>query len=168
MQNRQISSYLLFLIKLDKSKSYKIMMKNIIPIVTLFAIMFLIGCTSKTDPLNEIPETIKEEIKDLKIVNLLRDSLELTEGVEVVMSYLEIPKNTTLPTHYHPGEEFVYMLEGSGELSLQDKSKMVVKAGDVVKVPLKHVHSFSTFDEEAKAVVFRVHEKGQPDRILVE
>ena len=137
---------------------------NEIVTFTIFTAILLIGCSTNSEP------TIKEvsEIKALKIENLLRDSLELTEGVEVVMSYLEIPKNTTLPAHYHPGEEFVYMLKGSGELSLKDKSKMIVKAGEVVKVPLKHVHSFSTFDEEAKAVVFRVHEKGQPDRILVE
>ena len=108
------------------------------------------------------------DIDALKINNVLRDSLGLREGVEVIVSYLEIPKNTTLPTHFHPGEEFVYMLEGSGELVLNKESKITVKAGDAVKVPLKNVHSFSTFDEAARAVVFRVHEKGQPDRILIE
>ena len=145
------------------------MIINKIVTFTFFIALFLTGCSNNTEPAKtDIPELEEDEITALKIDNLLRDSLELTEGVEVVMSYLEIPKNTTLPAHYHPGEEFVYMLKGSGELSLKDKSKMTVKAGEVVKVPLKHVHSFSTFDEEAKAVVFRVHEKGQPDRILVE
>ena len=145
------------------------MMINKIVTFTFLIALFLTGCSNNTEPAKtDIPEPEEDEITALKIDNLLRDSLELTEGVEVVMSYLEIPKNTTLPAHYHPGEEFVYMLKGSGELSLKDKSKMIVKAGEVVKVPLKHVHSFSTFDEEAKAVVFRVHEKGQPDRILVE
>jgi len=36
-------------------------------------------------------------------------------------------------------------------LSLKGHSKIIVKAGDVVKVPLKHIHSFSTIDEEVKA-----------------
>ena len=84
------------------------------------------------------------------------------------MSYLEIPKNTTLPTHFHPGEEFIYMLEGTGELTLDKTTKTTVKAGGAFKVPLKNIHSFSTQDEAVRAVVFRVHEKGQPDRILVE
>ena len=145
------------------------MMINKLTFFILLTAILITGCSSNTEPtITENPETKEDEINVLKIDNLLRDSLELTDGVEVVMSYLEIPKNTTLPAHYHPGEEFVYMLKGSGELSLKDKSKMIVKAEEVVKVPLKHVHSFSTFDEEAKAVVFRVHEKGQPDRILVE
>ena len=45
---------------------------------------------------------------------------------------------------------------------------MIIKAGETAKVPLRHVHSFSSLDEDVKAVVFRVHEEGQPDRTLVE
>jgi len=84
------------------------------------------------------------------------------------LSYLEIPKNTTLPSHYHPGEEFVYIIQGSEELTFNDESKIIIKAGETAKVPLKHVHSFSSLNEDVKGVVFRVHEKGKPDRILVE
>jgi quercetin dioxygenase-like cupin family protein len=143
-------------------------MKKIIVFAT-FSAFLLVSCSSNTgSSKEENPQLNEQEITSLKIENLLRDSLDLTEGVEVVMSYLEMPKETTLPTHYHPGEEFVYILHGSGELSLKDQSKIIVKAGDVVKVPLKHVHSFSTLNEDVKAVVFRVHEKGQPDRILIE
>ena len=36
----------------------------------------------------------------------MKESLALAEGVEVVMSRVEVPKNTTLPLHFHPGEEF--------------------------------------------------------------
>ena len=60
------------------------------------------------------------------------------------------------------------LFQGYGELTLKDESKLMVRAGEPAKVPLKHVHSFSSLDEDVKAVVFRVHEKGQPDRILVE
>lgn len=147
---------------------------NRITIVVIFMSFILLSCNSNTKQLQEEEEdkqediVIKHEIESVKIENLLRDSLELADNVEVVMSYLELPKATTLPAHYHPGEEFVYMLQGSGELSLKDKSKINVNTGDVVKIPLKHVHSFSTINEGAKAIVFRVHEKGQPDRILVD
>ena len=136
---------------------------------TAFSAFLMISCSINIEPPKEESlQSNEQEITALKIDNLLRDTLALREGVEVIMSYLEMPKETTLPTHYHPGEEYVYMLHGSGELSLKDQSKVIVKSGDVVKVPLKQVHSFSTLDEGAKAVVFRVHEKGQPDRILIE
>jgi quercetin dioxygenase-like cupin family protein len=107
-------------------------------------------------------------IEALKIENLFRDSVALAKDVEVIVSYLECPPNTTLPTHYHPGEEYVYILEGQGELTLQDESSMILKEGDFYKIPLERVHTFTTADSEARAVVFRLHKSGQPDRILVE
>ena len=60
------------------------------------------------------------------------------------------------------------MLEGEGELTLQDESAITLKEGDFYKIPLEKVHSFSTLDTEARAVVFRLHKSGQPDRILIE
>ena len=134
-----------------------------------FLIVLFASCGSNTESLKpEKTRSVEQTIEELKIVNLLRDSLGLAEGIEVVISYIELPKNTSLPSHYHPGEEFVYLIQGSGELTLKDKSKIIVKAGETAKVPLRHVHSFSSLDEDVKAVVFRVHEKGQADRTLVE
>ena len=134
-----------------------------------FLAIIVLGCSDKSHAVKTTnPPASESEVQAVKIENLLRDSLELADGVEIVVSYLELPKNTTLPAHYHPGEEFVYMLEGSGELSLKDQSKIVLKPGDVFKVPFKQIHSFSTLNEDVKAVVYRVHESGQPDRILVE
>ena len=137
-----------------------------ISILTFLSISILSSCSNEEKTQNIDPK--EDVIQSLKIENLLRDSLEIAEGIEVVMSYIELPKNTTLPSHYHPGEEFVYLIQGSGELTLKDKSKIIIKAGETAKVPLKHVHSFSSLNEDVKGVVFRVHEKGQPDRILIE
>ena len=137
---------------------------------TCLAAMIFTSCNTKTETstIEKKEATVENEITKLKIENILRDTLELVDGVEVIMSYVEVPKATTLPYHYHPGEEFAYLMEGSGELILKDQSKKIIKAGEAGKVPLKQIHSFSTKDEAAKMVVFRVHEKGQPDRILVE
>ena len=48
-------------------------------------------------------------IPGLKIDNLMTSQLELVEGTEVVVSHVEIPATTTLPKHWHPGEEFIYL-----------------------------------------------------------
>jgi quercetin dioxygenase-like cupin family protein len=140
-------------------------MKNI-TILTILAVSIFTSCSNEKESQNF--ESKEDVVQSLKIENLLRDSLALAEGVEVVLSYIEIPKNTTLPSHYHPGEEFVYLIRGSGELTLKDKSKIIIKAGETAKVPLKHVHSFTSLNEDVRGVVFRVHEKGQPDRILID
>jgi quercetin dioxygenase-like cupin family protein len=112
-------------------------------------------------------EDLSSKIEVLKIENLLRDSLALAPDVEIIVSYLEVPVQTGLPKHYHPGEEFVYMLEGSGQLIVESDT-VILEEDDLFKIPIRAVHSFQTFDDEARAVVFRVHEQGQPERVLVE
>ena len=136
--------------------------------LSLFIVIVSCAPAATVDNSPTKTEPIDDMIEELKIDNLLRESLGLAENVEVIVSYLEVPPNSTLPTHYHPGEEFVYIMQGSGELSLDGDSTLTLDQGEVFKVPLKKVHSFSTREESVRGIVFRVHEKGQPDRILVE
>jgi quercetin dioxygenase-like cupin family protein len=104
----------------------------------------------------------------VKLENLLTAVLERVEGTEVIVSRVSIPPNTSLPKHWHPGEEFAYVLEGSVTLWQEGKDDVVAKAGDVARVPLKQVHTAMTGDEGAVVLVFRVHEQGQPERVPVE
>lgn len=100
--------------------------------------------------------------------NLLSTELEGVEDTEVIVSQVTIPPNTSLPKHWHPGEEFAYVLEGAVILWQEGKRNMVGRAGDLVKVPLKQVHTAITGDEGVKLLVFRVHEQGQPERVLID
>ena len=70
--------------------------------------------------------------------------------------------------HWHPGEEFAYVLEGSFALHQEGKPDQIFQKGDVGVVPLKQVHTISTQDEGTTVLIFRVHEAGQPGRILVD
>ena len=42
------------------------------------------------------------------------------------------------------------------------------RSGEVVSIPLKRVHAATTRDQGATVLVVRVHEEGQPERVLVE
>jgi quercetin dioxygenase-like cupin family protein len=99
---------------------------------------------------------------------LLSTALTGVENTEVIVSRVTIPPNTSLPKHWHPGEEFAYVLEGSVTLWREGAGEIVGKPGDVVMVPLKQVHTAITKEEGATILVFRVHQKGQPERVLVE
>ena len=44
---------------------------------------------------------------------ILRAPVTIADGLEVIISDVVIPPNATVPRHYHPGEEFLYVLEGS-------------------------------------------------------
>ena len=107
-------------------------------------------------------------IQGLRIDNIMTSQLELVEGTEIIISHVEIPANTTLPKHWHPGEEFVYVLEGSEVLWQKDKPDVHLKKGDVFKVPLRQIHTATTGEEGVTVLVFRVHEKGQLVRVNVE
>ena len=100
--------------------------------------------------------------------DLLSSRLEGVAGTEVIMSITTVPPRTTLPTHWHPGEEFAYVISGSIDLIQEGKPLEHYQAGDAGKVPLKQVHTISTGEEAATVLVFRVHETGQPGRILVD
>ncbi|MDB4324781.1 cupin domain-containing protein [bacterium] len=103
-----------------------------------------------------------------KMETLLSTELEGAPGTEVIVSRVALPANTSLPKHWHPGEEFAYVLEGSITLWQEGKEDTVIAAGQVGKVPLEQIHTVVTGDEGVTLLVFRVHEKGKPERMPAE
>ena len=104
----------------------------------------------------------------MKFEDLMTEKLQGVENTEVVVSITTVPPHTTLPKHWHPGEEFAYILDGSIVLIQDGKADEYYRKGDVGKVPLKQVHTVRTDEESATILIFRVHELGQPGRFLVE
>lgn len=147
-------------------------MKLNILLMLLFAFIAIgnTNCTAQTEKAEaqKKKDSLAGTIEGLLVDNLMTEKLELVENTEVVVTYLEIPANTTLPKHWHPGEEFVYVLEGSVTVWQKDKPDIVLNKGDVYKIPLKQVHTAMTSDVGAKGIVFRVHEEGQPARFKAE
>jgi len=105
---------------------------------------------------------------DLIIETLLSAQLDDVEDTEVIVSRVVIPPNTALPKHWHPGEEFAYVLEGSVILWRDGKPDLTASKGEIGKVSLKEIHTAMTTDHGAELLVFRVHKLGSPERILVE
>ncbi|TNE57388.1 MAG: cupin domain-containing protein [Alphaproteobacteria bacterium] len=103
-----------------------------------------------------------------KLENLMQTALEGVENTEIMVSRVTVPPNSALPKHWHPGEEFAYVLEGSVTLWQKGKEDTLIGPGEVAKVPLKQIHTAVTGEEGAVILVFRVHEEGQPERILAE
>ena len=62
-------------------------------------------------------------------------------GREVIQTIVELEPGTTAPRHSHPGEEIIYVLEGSWEYTLEGKLPVTLKAGDVLFVPAGTIHS---------------------------
>jgi quercetin dioxygenase-like cupin family protein len=115
--------------------------------------------------LSSIAQAAADEVK---LETLLKTQLEGVEGTEVIVSKVYIPANTSLPKHWHPGEEFVYILEGSVTLWQKGKENITGNMGEIIKVPLKQVHTGITGSDGVSLLVFRVHEQGKPERVKAE
>jgi quercetin dioxygenase-like cupin family protein len=66
--------------------------------------------------------------------------------------------------HYHPGDAFGYILEGSMTLEIAGKLPVTLKPGESGHVPPKQVHDDKNPSQATplKFLVFHVADKGQP------
>jgi quercetin dioxygenase-like cupin family protein len=62
-------------------------------------------------------------------------------GREVVQVRVDFDPGSVAPKHWHPGEEIIYVLEGRLQYELEGQPPVTVKAGDVLFVPARTVHS---------------------------
>ena len=100
--------------------------------------------------------------------NLLRETIDGIEGKEVIVSRVSFPPRFELPWHWHPGEEFFYVIEGSVTLKRRGQSDVVTVRGDSQKISPGVIHSGESGKEGAELVIFRVHTSGEPERYLVD
>jgi len=129
-------------------------------LITLFGAGLVVGAT-----LDAAPPPAKVNVQTLMQTALAE---EFTPGREVLVDFVEIPPNTTLDRHWHPGEEFHYYLEGEVEIKIDGEPAVKGKPGTVGHVPYKKWHLAVAGEKGAKILVFRVHTKGEPWRYLEE
>lgn len=98
---------------------------------------------------------------------VLTSPIKAAEGLEVIVSDVVIPPGAQVPRHYHPGEEFLYLVQGSAVHVEEGKPDLPLKAGDAYAIPPGAVHAPIGGPQGARAVVFRVHVKGRQERYLV-
>jgi len=84
-------------------------------------------------------------------------------GREVIQVRVELDPGTVAPSHRHPGEEIIYVLEGTWEYQLEGNSPVTLKTGDVLFIPAGAVHSARNVgaDKGAELATYVV-EKGKP------
>ena len=67
---------------------------------------------------------------DTKVTVLSKS--DLPGGKEAITFMTEIPPGASTPTHYHPGQELAYVLEGTGVMYELSKPSMPIKPGFTV------------------------------------
>ena len=62
-------------------------------------------------------------------------------GREAVQVRVDFPPGAVAARHSHPGEEIVYVLEGTLEYTLDGKPPVTLKAGQVLFIPAGAIHA---------------------------
>jgi quercetin dioxygenase-like cupin family protein len=87
------------------------------------------------------------------------------ESVQVVVT---IGQGETSPTHKHPGEEIIYVLEGSLEYKVNDDKPVRIDAGGVFFIPAGAVHAAKNVGNgDAKELATYIVEKNKPLVVIV-
>ena len=109
---------------------------------------------------------VRAQLAGTNRTDLQRHDLSIP-GREVIQVRVEINPGVTASRHWHPGEEIVYMLEGSLEYQVEGKSPVTLKAGDVLFIPARTVHAVKNVGSGPGAeLATYIVEKGKP--LLVE
>lgn len=131
-------------------------------------VLLLSGCHPAHDSPGEIsaaPDTTTRPPSGSN--QMMRAPVAVADGLEVIISDVVIPPNATVPRHYHPGEEFLYVLEGSAVHVEEGQPDRILKAGDTYVIPPRAIHAPRGGPDGARAVVFRLHVEGEDERVLL-
>jgi quercetin dioxygenase-like cupin family protein len=88
-------------------------------------------------------------------------------GREVIQVRVELAPGTVFPSHTHPGEEIIYVIEGTWAYEIAGKP-VTARPGDVLFVPAGTIHSARNAGTGTAAeLATYIVEKGRPLLTLV-
>jgi quercetin dioxygenase-like cupin family protein len=97
-----------------------------------------------------------------KRTDLQRHDLSIP-GREVIQVRVDFDPGYVAPKHTHPGEEIIYVIEGTLEYYIDGQPPVKVKPGDVLFVPAGTIHSAKNIGSANGAeLATYVVEKGKP------
>ena len=103
----------------------------------------------------------------IKRTDLQRHDLSVP-GHEAIQVRVDFDPGAAFGKHTHPGEEIIYVLEGSLEYEVEGKPPMTLKAGDVLFIPAGTIHAAKNAGSTtASELATYVVEKGKPLLTLI-
>jgi quercetin dioxygenase-like cupin family protein len=95
-------------------------------------------------------------------IDLQRHDLTVP-GREVLQVRVEFDPGVSFGNHWHPGEEIVYVLEGTLEYHVEGKPPVTLEAGEVLFIPARTVHAARNVGRHTGAeLATYIVDKGRP------
>jgi quercetin dioxygenase-like cupin family protein len=117
---------------------------------------------STTEDYGSVPGTAVEAAPGLWRTNLQHYDLSVPER-EMIQVRVDIEPDSPPIRHFHPGEEIIYVLEGSLEYQIDGQPTKVYNAGQALTVPAGVIHAVRNIgSSNATELATYVVEKGEP------
>jgi len=100
--------------------------------------------------------------------SLLNRRLQFDAEKDIIIDRVCLPPNTELSKRRHPGETFVYVMQGAIAVTPDAAEETLAREGELVAVPYQQIYSARTTEDGATLLMFRVYEAEQPKRVMVE
>ena len=100
----------------------------------------------------------------LKRTDLLQAAVGAAEATEVVSYVVDAAPGAEVGKHRHPGDEFLYVLDGAVTVMPDKSSPVTVSQGEMFHLEYRVPHSArnASATEPARVIVFQVVEAGKP------
>jgi mannose-6-phosphate isomerase-like protein (cupin superfamily) len=130
---------------------------------TVGALAFVVGTTLGV----LVPKVLGAEtqIRKVEVSQLMKKDVAGCDDKEVTVSIIKAGPGTS-KTHYHPGQSFTYILEGS-QLRETGEEQIQVGVGDVLYDAPMQVHRTEN-TAPVRLLVVRILEKGKQENVIVQ
>lgn len=109
-----------------------------------------------------------QELPGIKRTHLQRGELS-APGREVIQDIVELGPEAPAIRHKHPGEEIIYVLEGTLEYDVDGLGPKTCRAGEALTVPAERPHSVRNVgDGPAAELATYFVEKGKPFIVVLQ
>ena len=112
----------------------------------------------------------QKQVSEATITPLLKTAVAGVEGKEVIIAHINAPPGFVSAKHFHPGQVFIYVLEGAVTIEMEGDAPLKLGPGDVFKEtpdrPMVGKNLSSTHG--AKLVVFQIGDEGKPLMVKAE
>ncbi|HJY13776.1 MAG TPA: cupin domain-containing protein [Flavobacterium sp.] len=113
-----------------------------------------------------ISGAVSAQQSGIKRTDLQKHDLSVP-GYETVQAKIDFDAHSAFGKHSHPGEEVIYVLEGSLEYEVEGKGTVTLKAGEVLFIPAGVVHAArNNSNAKASELATYIVEKGKSVLVL--
>ncbi len=104
------------------------------------------------------------QVPNEKVTPLLKTPLNGVDGKEVNILHIAVSPGFQTSKHYHPGQLFIYVVEGAVTIELDGQPPVKFGPGDVFEEPPGKLMVGKNLSSThgARLIVFQIGDKGKP------